>query len=396
MVFSLALAVALLCGLAALFGSSGDLGPLILTALLTTMLGGVMYAGLRQFDRPHGDVPALVTVGMGLLVWFFLVVGIWWNAIDVGTRDVSDRLTSSGLIILACWLPIYIGAFAWRNDVSRRFALVLLILWILGMVAMVLVSWMADPAWWMAWIITPTLISGTLAALLQLHSTLWRWAAWLGTTAAVAGGLLWMTLDAQMINFPFDPHHVHVTLMFSCMTLGACLAVPNALLLIAPGRAPLLRIATIGCTVFSLMALGTAIEGEMVGRAPAFKEAMARVAAGLGMLAITGGLALFMLRRLGTSFLEQRHGKSLAVRCPRCRGHIEVGQGPTSCPLCGLKFRIAFEPPNCRTCDYDLSPNYPQRCPECGTAVALPELTSVEGEAAPCCDEVATASDNTT
>ena len=387
--FGTALVIALLCGLLAIFGASNSLGPLIGTALITMMLGGVTYGGLRQFDRPDGEVPGLVTVGMGLIVWCFLVLSFWSDQIDSLPRRAEEALAFSGMVVLAYWLPIYIGTLSWRTEVGRRCGKVLLFVWGFGVVATVLMLWIEIGEWWMNWYITPLLIAGTAIALLLLRTAMWRWASWMGITAAGCGALLWMSLDTQAVNFSND--HLHTTALVSCFTLAWSLAIPNALSVIAPGRMPMLRIATMACAVISLMTIGMAAEFELARRTHMDIEVLARVASGFGMLMITGGLGLAMTRRMNKSFLEQPHGIALELRCPRCRLHMELDQGASMCPRCGLKFRVTFEAPNCRACDYNLSPNYPERCPECGTLVVLPDEAGLETQATPCCDSVATA-----
>lgn len=73
---------------------------------------------------------------------------------------------------------------------------------------------------------------------------------------------------------------------------------------------------------------------------------------------------------------------ALTITCPRCARSQQVTAGRSTCGKCGLKFRIEIEEAVCATCGYPLYMLTSDRCPECGTPIAVDQAngaTTVSG-----------------
>jgi hypothetical protein len=66
----------------------------------------------------------------------------------------------------------------------------------------------------------------------------------------------------------------------------------------------------------------------------------------------------------------------VSLVCPRCHASQSVPSGRSFCTHCGLRFELRFEEPTCRTCGYALQHVQSDRCPECGTVVAIDHAPS--------------------
>jgi len=80
-------------------------------------------------------------------------------------------------------------------------------------------------------------------------------------------------------------------------------------------------------------------------------------------------IVLWWLNRRG----EVAESSALAVPgslpCPRCHGTIELRPGAGACAVCGLRYKLALEAPNCRKCRHDLGHITSEHCPECGEKI---------------------------
>jgi hypothetical protein len=366
--FGVALLIMLLCAVASLFVDDQVMGQLLGTGAATLLASTVLYWGLRQFERSAGRWGGLVTIVMATLGLVFVLCAIWASSV-LGSNSLSDFLWLSFLATAVCWLPLFAGGSCLQSkhaDTSGRVAMVCFGLIYLGWLLSV---WARLDEENTAMVLAPAALASAIVCVLLLQSGLQRWSRVVPMLMVITGTLVWVRLNLGDHNWSSSP--ISVLFVDIALVVPAAFAVVHGLMLARPKRARWLRPATMICAVVALACLGTGIFLAMCFEPLDLAEVAFRLATASGLAAIAGGLALTVVTRIDQSFVEILHNTRFELCCPRCRLMIELGQGDFLCPNCALKFRLHCEPPECRTCNYTLSPTFPDRCPECGTIVLL-------------------------
>jgi ribosomal protein L37E len=102
-------------------------------------------------------------------------------------------------------------------------------------------------------------------------------------------------------------------------------------------------------------------------------EFMLRVIGILVVLSACGAISVPVLQRLSVPRMDAVVTTALVLHivCPRCGKPQELAAGHSRCGACGLRLYIEIEEERCAKCGYVLYRLTSDRCPECGTPVAV-------------------------
>ena len=152
------------------------------------------------------------------------------------------------------------------------------------------------------------------------------------------------------------------------VSVGAVLGLANLVLLVPlVGQQELVRWGTMAAATICAGAINLLVLDDF--------GPWGRVAAGSGIVAGCGSLALLVLARINRR-VEFRPDEGavltadIAVVCPRCSKSQRIPLGGASCGACGLRIEITIEEPRCPTCGYLVYMLQSPICPECGTVLA--------------------------
>ncbi len=112
-----------------------------------------------------------------------------------------------------------------------------------------------------------------------------------------------------------------------------------------------------------------------------------RLAGASAIVAGCGSLALLVLARINRKIhapppqLAAIH--EIALTCPFCQKKQTFPTGEARCVGCGLLLHIRLSEPRCPACDYSLLMLKADRCPECGTPVAVSGQLSAGSQSPP-------------
>jgi hypothetical protein len=333
------------------------IGSLILAAICS----GLLLVAVRQRTSPAARAAGL-TAGMLILCEFIIGMGMIWNLLDdERTAELMGSLMLTGL--LAVVLVRLLGFPSARVAGAAGLALdaTTLGLWITA-IYQPMARWnthLFEDGWSVAWM-------GLLAvcSLVGIGKDRWHW-RWLGIAAAVAAcyGMI-RTREFDWFTEPLP------------LLIGVAAVLGHANLVL---RAPLrggqrwLALATIAAGVGTAAAINANDYVSPHRYAVGVSDIYIRLAGASGILAGCGTLAVAILARINSKTepapSPMLKSSSVALDCPACGQHLNVGKNPAACSGCGLLISVKLEEPRCAACGYSLLMLKSDHCPECGTAV---------------------------
>ncbi|MCH2137849.1 MAG: hypothetical protein MK074_02210 [Phycisphaerales bacterium] len=368
-ILGIALVLMVICAIAALFVDDRKVGMLAGTAFLTTMLAGVLHASVRQFEGSRARWGGFVSAVLALIAWIMLVWTIWAETLFGRGGVNEDTLLLTALACLCCWPTMYTGASGIHTARVRLASRILL-----GTSVAVFIGW-AGGIWLdideltLVNIFIPMAIGGVLCAVISLRSIVPLPAQCIAI-AWCAGTMCYWSAGMQL-DWSWTGQFESVSIVLSGTFGPAGIAAVALLGMIRLRSRRWVRTTTMICVCCALLAWAMVIWFETAVQWREGAEVAARAGATTSILSAVGVLVLLLLHRIENGLVFTRHDTPLQVQCPRCRELLMLQQGKTACPHCMLKFNLQFESPACRSCGYGLAPQFPERCPECGTSVRV-------------------------
>ncbi len=371
-VLLMALGLAAVAGVVGVVTAGGDtIWRIVATAITTAVAVGIMLPFSRMMDKQKWRAS-----GTGGMVWtvvaYMLAIGFIWCDGLAGSWRWRDSLGLSLVFWILCGLPALLllsfaaapqARIAGRAGVGLAggvFCLLMVAVWLRALGTY-------EDAWWesaTALAGLGALIVANLANAGMGDRRRWRW---IGIAAA---GIAWLLAEQGILAQTSSP--VGRQVLAALAGVAGVLGLANlAAMVPLEGVQRWVRWGTIAAAsvcaaaIDLLVAFGSPVDNEIWGR----------VAAGGGIVAGCGSLALLVLARINRRF-EYRPDESavlatdIAVVCPRCSKSQRVGFGGAACTACGLRIEITIEEPRCPKCGYLLYRLTSPICPECGTAIA--------------------------
>jgi hypothetical protein len=381
-VLLLSLAVAAVVGAASvLFLPADDVWRIFGTGILTAAGCGILLPVSLLTDKPKSRSAGLLGMAVVLLEYLLGLSLIWGSATN-WSDSLLEQLAFAALFLPAVGLPAvalmriagtHIGRWAGRIGVW-----LMAVEFILLMLA-VRMDWLQSsddrgPATAGVCAIFFPLLIMSLAGLGAVPGALWRWPAIALSVISLAVSLagIWRSV----------PDHPGAFALL--VTIPTVLAYFNLAMLCPLKRG---QIWVRWVAVVSVVATAVCVDFGVFLDAAQNGELFARLAAATGIIAGCATLALAILAALNrklerpTITLDNVH--SLDVICPLCRKKQKITTGGASCAECGLRIVVNLEQPQCAKCGYILYGLKFERCPECGTVVAVAGQNSNECSTAP-------------
>jgi len=368
--FGIALSIVVLCAILGALDHQRT-GLYLGTAALTLLLAGLIHMSLRMCEKRNNRIAGFISLGVVSTAWAFVILSIWTDELGVGGPDTMQQLAASASAVVACWLPLGTGGIALRKANWTRcgsvmlggFGLVLVI-WLLGL-------WSGRPAEDIAGTIVPLATATILVALLQpnsrLPALLRQSASLIAVVAAFAWAWLWLE------GGPVQDALLQVDFMIAAFSVAAMTGGVNLLIDLRLPRADWLRMVTFAMLLVTLVLACLLIHQQIVLAGPGgtglILPMLARLLFASILVTVACAIAITALVRARQALVESSHDFALSLTCPRCHRNVKLEQGDQICPWCALRFRLAFESPDCGACGYVLAPQFPDQCPECGTLV---------------------------
>jgi endogenous inhibitor of DNA gyrase (YacG/DUF329 family) len=377
LVFGIAFAIVVVTAIIGIIDTNRT-GPYLGTAGLTLLLAGFVQMSLRMCEKRSTRSAGFLSLGIVVTAWVLFVLAIWADEFMWGSRLTEQFGVSAG-ILLACWPPLGIGVTAmcrpyWTacgRVLVGGFSIVLAV-WLIGL-------WSGRTADDIAGTFVPVAAATVLAALLQPKTRIPWVCRQVLMLFAVAGAFLWARLWLHEIDVKAQPLQAHLAAVGLCVgALGGGL---NLLIDLRLPKASWLRLVTMFMVLATMVCTYLAILEIVFEPNTRGEPAIARVWFASAIITVACVIAIGAVCRFGQSLIESSHNHAIHVTCPRCQRPLSLQQGDQTCDWCSLRFRLAFESPDCITCGYVLAPHFPDQCPECGTLVVgnqdAPERTDV-------------------
>jgi len=378
-----ALALAALAGVVGVLAAGGKtVWQIVWTAGVTAVAVGIMFPFSWMIDKQKwragglgGMIWAVVAYLLATgLIWEFGAFGSWRVQECVGLTLVSWILCGLPAVILLAFAGIPQGRIAAWTGVwlaAGVFCLFLVAVW-----KSVITGWSGSDAWWesaMALAGIGVLVVANLAHAGMNDRRWWRWA---GIAAAAAA---WLVAEAGILQHTSSP--LGRQMLTALASLAGVLGLANlALLVPLEGLQRLVRSGTIAAAAVCAGAINLLVYFDT----PWDEEIWRRAAAGSGIVAGCGSLALLVLARINRR-VEYRPDEGavlateVALVCPRCSKSQKIALGGAACKACGLRIEITIEEPRCPKCGYLLYMLQSPVCPECGTSIAAEAAASSPG-----------------
>jgi hypothetical protein len=368
-----ALALAALAGVVGVLTAAGDtIWRIVGTAIATAVAVGIMLPFSWMIDKQKwracglgGMIWAVVAYLLAIaLIWEFGTFGSWRAQESVGLTLVSWILCGLPAVILLAFAGIPQGRIAAWTGVYL--AAGVFCLFMVGVWKGVFSTWSGSDVWWESAMALAGVGVLVVANLAHAGTSDRRWGRWVGILAAAGA---WLLAEAGILQQTSSP--LGRQMLTGLASLAGVLGLANlAVLVPLEGMQRLVRSVTIAAAAVCAAAINLLVYFDTRWD----EEIWGRAAAGSGIVAGCGSLALLVLARINRR-VEYRPDEGavlatvVALVCPRCSKSQKIALGGAACKACGLRIEITIEEPRCPKCGYLLYMLQSPVCPECGAAI---------------------------
>lgn len=349
----LALALAALAGVVGVITAAGDtIWRIVATAVATAIAVAVMLPFSQMMDKHRWRAGGTGGMAWTVIEYLLIVALIWLDYAVTSARG-------PGLTLLAwtiCGLPaVFLLGLAEISEarLASRVGIILaaamfgmLMIWAWGRD----LPWLEREKWWDVAMALGALGALVVANLVHAGTGDGRWWRWLGILAAIGA---WLVAEAGIImdTDSLLGRQVLTGLASGAAVLGLAnlaLLVPLAGMQVWVRRGMLLAAGLCAGAINALVHYDGAVWQT---------DAWGRVAAGSGIVAGCGSLALLILARINRR-VEYRPKEGalpatdMAIVCPHCGKSQKIKLGGAACRACGLRIQINIEEPRCPECGY--------------------------------------------
>ena len=359
------LAVAALTGITAVFipANTSILLRLLATAISTGVSAALMLGAVRAIENPRTR-PLGTMIGAIICIVLPLVFGtIWLGTIKAIPDNKIKDLGFTALIVFLCGMPLCLGACAFTHNSFTRAGKTLQICWIILPILWIIDQWTNTPSQLINSVTIPIACSSFIGALLMIR--------WPKSSIAIVFLFITCVLWQWVIYNTPDDLHKYKTLL-AILFVSAWIPCVFALFTLLTIRKQVHAIKGFEITGVILGSIAVALCFAYAWTDLTNNEShlLFRLAIASSILGGTSVLGVFITQALRVSMLVTTGTIFMEAICPRCGDSLSLHQGKNQCPRCSLRFKILFESPNCRVCEYDLAQTASDRCPECGEKIS--------------------------
>jgi len=365
-VLYLSLAFAALTGITAVFVpvNSTILFRLLASAIATGFSAAFMLLAIRLLENPRLR-PIGSTIGVLIcIVYSMFLFTIWLDAVISIPAFLTEHLAFTTWIIFLCGIPITTGSACCTRTTAKKAGIFIIFVWISLACIWITATWINSEEFsqFLGHVALPLAWCSVAAALLLLN---WpKYAT--GFVITILTCVLWQWFAMKSNN----DWSMHTTALRWILVFGwiSCTYSLRSLLTL---RKPAYAVKRIEMTAICLgsLAFGTCFILLWAEMAKVQHDLLVRLSIATAILGGTAVLGTFITQVLRMSMIIKSDSPPLRATCPRCMHEIDINQGKSSCPICGLRFKLLFEFPCCRKCEYDVTQTTEDRCPECGEPI---------------------------
>jgi hypothetical protein len=364
------LAFAALTGVAAVFvpANSSLLGRILGTAISTGISAGFMLIAVKGLENPKTR-PFGAAIGIIICIVLPLIyLTIWLNAIALLSNKVIEHLALTAVVVFFCGIPLTFGARLITNKQWKLSGYFLMLCWTLLIFLWIFDVWrggigtnnyikaIAIPIAWCSPVTVLLLLrwpkSVPSLILLTITCVIWQW----------YGGIV--------DDWKENSKPLAAIFIFGWIPCSRSLWY----LLTLRREAYAIRKLELAATSIASLALAFCFGYAWTVLTGYESDILLRLGIASSILGGTSVLAVFITQVLRMSMYVAKSSVPLHAICPRCEDKIILQQGKSTCPTCNLHFKVLFESPNCRACEYDLTGTDKKLCPECGEPISTTTL----------------------
>jgi len=363
------LAVAAVVGASAILVADQDIvWRIVRTAVATAVATGLLFGTSFLIDKPASRATGLFG-SLLIVVAFLLTIASIWDLPELLLSNGSTRWRMPVTTFVFCLVSLPAVVFVrWLSVPQARLAS------IVGLAGCAMVFSLSALSIWFRTApsselgesagVTSLFALAVVAMLIIAGPSAWQWARYAAVAAGTAAWL--MALYAIWWNL----HEGSLVFTGLCCVVGVGAYINLTLLPALAGWQRWVRFAAI---VSAVVAGGAVFAADAGGNLDS-DEILPRLAGSASFIAGCCALALLIFWRLNRRVAQVpviSQIDRLTLVCPGCHTRQTVSTGASQCPACNLRFDIQIHEPRCPQCDYLLYMLKSDRCPECGTPVAV-------------------------
>lgn len=348
------------------------------TTICAAVAAALMMAGSRLSEQKGGWPAGILLMGL-VIIEFLGSLVLTWGEHFLLYNSVPGNIGWTMFCLFLCGLAAIVLLWVGSAPVAKLATPVGLVTTCAAFTLLMVCIW--GPSNWQAyedWFdsgvfvgLIGLLLAGTMIGAVSnvpFHLRAIRFIGALAATVAMVVALVGIWTHSHS-----DTGAFRIPLSLACVVTLAQIAL---LVPLKPGQnwVRWLTIVTgVTTAVFINMSMTFSKDAEMLGR----------LGGASGIVAACGMLALVIFARL-----NQRMGEpptvlnavtQVTLVCPSCQTKQIIAVGGAACSSCRLLIHVRVEEPRCPLCDYLLYLCKSDRCPECGTLIAVANTATSSG-----------------